>query len=419
MVTDKREEQVYQLIDSLSGIDGDLLLDVEPAKPLGPATRPAFAWRGWASLAAGFVLLLVSGFVIRQFLWDGAGSYDRASLPEAGLTGEGEYYEDLELVGDKGLEQEGQVLTPGGSPESIDPLEVGALSYADKTARVLLAADPDANVAYSPAGLQHSLLFYHWVLEDRQPDRAGRELVGRLAREEGLLSSFDNILVIPPALADGLSPSFYEGLENFHYQILEGRGALDQLQAWNLPTDALTVRQKLDSTIGLTAISTSDESAGAFSFFIVQGASVYRSGADKALVAELALEKGRLSLLLPDRETDPEDFLRRGDLFSFLDQPSGRREESALRLPQFELTGSYNWLADDSLELFGTGTDQEEGFASISQEMTFKIQAIPALSASCAASLVDFDRPFIFALWDDEGLPLLAGIVRDPFISSP
>ncbi len=403
-MTDDRKEQVNRLMDSLSGIDGDLLQDVEPA-----GRRPGLSWRGWTSLAAGFVLLLVTGFVIRQFLWPGAGSYDQASAPEAVPPSVLEYEEE-------GSREVSGTKSQDGLPESVCLTEDALLPFADQTASLLGGGDPAADRVYSPAGLYQALLFYSGDPGEDQVDRAGRESLDRLATGENPgLPSFTSSLILPPTAADNLPPSLIENVDALPYQILEGAEAADQLREWNLPPDRLLIQQSADLSLGLTALQALDEGPGGPPYFTVAGVTIHRDGEDGTLLAEFPLEDGRLFLILPGRGVTPEDLLGRGDLFSSLDQAPGRPEETAVRLPQFKLADEQDWLADDLPELSGFGVDQEGYSTGIRQRMTFEVQPNPALSATCPATLIDFDRPFLFVLLDEGGLPLLAGVVRSPY----
>ena len=80
-MAENREKQGQLLLEAISGIDGDLLRDVEPAAPARIA-RPARprARRGWVSAAAVLLILIAGGLVIRLVLWSGKGM-DQAAVP--------------------------------------------------------------------------------------------------------------------------------------------------------------------------------------------------------------------------------------------------------------------------------------------------------------------------------------------------
>ncbi|NLA95925.1 MAG: hypothetical protein GX838_03680, partial [Clostridiaceae bacterium] len=150
------EKQVNLILDSLSGIDGDLLLDVEPARP-AVSGRPArvLSWQRWASVAAVLALLFVTGFIIRQFLWGGASMMDKAQIPREAGDSDGFSLEVFPQAPEEtrpAMEEHGDPHLKG--EQSGTAREISAL--ADQTAVSILSAGGAADRIYSPAGLYHS-----------------------------------------------------------------------------------------------------------------------------------------------------------------------------------------------------------------------------------------------------------------------
>ncbi len=346
-------------MDSLSGIDGDLLMDVAPPAPVRQVKKQAtLQWKRWTSVAAGLVFLVMVAFIVR--LSGGAGLLnDKALLPA-------EHREEGESYGDS--------VTKGGDPESQDfPGSVGdnrglgqnSKAMVDLTDRVsadLLCGCGADNRAYSPAGLYQALHLYEgggnnkgFSLEDLQ--------------DQGL---------------------------DLHYQA---------------SLEAATLVQKIQLNVRAKVMTESYESPEGIRYYMLPEALAYTREGEETVMAKVPVEGGMLYVLLPDEGRTPDDLLAEGSLFSNLIELEGPGQSAALRMPSL----SVQVREDISGQVIGEeagGLSQD--FAAIRQEVQVGLIPQSAGDDSPPSILIDLDRPFIFLITDDEGIPLIAGVLRDP-----
>lgn len=354
-----KERQVNQLMDSLSGIDGDLLMDVAPPAPVRQVKKQATRqWKRWTSVAAGLVFLVMIAFIVR--LSGGAGQLnDKALLPA-------EHREDGIGYGDS--------ETKGGDPESQDfPGSVGdnrglaessraMMDLTDRVSADLLCGCGADNRAYSPAGLYQAL-----HLNEGEGDRQG-------FRMEDLQN---------------------QGLD-LHYQA---------------SLEAATLVQRIQLTVRAKVMTETYESPEGILYYLLPEALAYSREGDQTVMAKVPVEGGMLYVLLPDEGRTPDDLLTEGSLFSNLIELEGPGQSVVLRMPSLSIQVREAILSQAmGEEAEGPG----QAFVSVCQEVQVDFNSLSVGDDSPPSTLIDLDRPFIFLITDDEGIPLIAGVLRDP-----
>lgn len=354
-----KERQVNQLMDSLSGIDGDLLMDVAPPAPVRQVKKQATRqWKRWTSVAAGLVFLVMIAFIVR--ISGRAGQLnDKALLPA-------EHREDGIGYGDS--------ETKGGSPESQDfPGSVGdnrgiaessraMMDLTDRVSADLLCGCGADNRAYSPAGLYQAL-----HLNEGEGDRQGFRVED--LQEQGV---------------------------DLHYQA---------------SLEAATLVQKIQLNVRAKVMTETYESPEGILFYLVAEALAFTREGEETVMAKVPVEGGMLYVLLPDEGRTPDDLLAEGSLFSNLIELEGPGQSAGLRMPSL----SIQVREDISGQVMGEeagGLSQD--FAAIRQEVQVGLIPLSVGNDSPPSLLIDLDRPFIFLITDDEGIPLIAGVLRDP-----
>ena len=429
-MTEDRERQVNLLMDSLSGIDGDLLLDVEPARP-SRSGRPArvLPWLRGASVAAVLVVLFVTGFIIKQVLWRGPAMTDKAEISrEAG----GSDVFDLEVF-PQDLEDglpcvEDSFVDQTNKGQDTTARDISAL--ADQVAASILSADGSADRILSPAGLYHSQAYL------LQPADRGRitDSLSALGQLDEPFFSLSNCLLVPaddiPAVDWSLL--LYGGAEAFSIQVLRTAYLTDDcmegiLSGGDLPEsgcppdqpqaaalDSRVLLQRFYARLPLDVIAGAGETIGGVRYETVPEATCY-SRFDQTVVAELPAGGGTLYLVLPGGSTAPEEVLQTGGLFTWLGNLPGESEPRAVRLPLFSVSQDHDWLGQDPLLELGQLAGEEYSLSMVRQRAVLEWEARPVQEQDPGLRVIDFNRPFIFVLVDHDGLTLAAGVIRTPF----
>ena len=148
---------------------------------------------------------------------------------------------------------------------------------------------------------------------------------------------------------------------------------------------------------------------------------------------------GSMLFILPDRGYTPEELLCDEDFIKFMSAPTEWSNKDRLtrdiRIPKFDVCSGGD-ISDDLKELgitdifdanradFSPLSDVPLFVSEINHSIRIKIdeQGIEAASysiiqAPCGGqvpSLVKFDRPFLFAVTSESGIPLFAGVINDP-----
>ncbi len=418
------------ILDSLSGIDGDLLLDVEPARPAVPG-RPArvFSWQRWASVAAVLVVLFVTAFIIRQVLWGGASMMDKAQIPREAEDSGGFNLEVFPQAPEETLplaEGHGDPKLEGDRRGTFR--EISAL--ADRTAASFLSAEGAADRIYSPAGLYHSQA-YLLHPADRGQTADSLSALGRLDQP---FFSLSNCLLVPsddiPAVDWSLL--LYGGAEAFSIQVLRTAYLPDDcmegiLSGGDLPEngcppnqpqaaalDSRVLLQRFYARLPLDVIAGAGETIGGVRYETIPEAACY-SRFDQTVVAEIPAGGGTLYLVLPGGSMAPEEVLQTGGLFAWLGNPPGESEPRAVRLPLFSVSQDHDWLGQDSLLEPGHPAGEEYSLSMVRQRAVLEWEARPAQEQAPGLRVIDFNRPFIFVFVDHDGLTLATGVIRSPF----
>ena len=355
----EKERQVNQFMDSLSGIDGDLLMDVLPPAPVRQVKkRQVIAWKRWSTMAAGLLILVMVGFIIR--LTGGLGMLSTKDLAPADLSEDQGTY--------------GVAVPKNGQPESHDfpgsvsnnrGLAESSRAMMDLTDRVsadLLCGCGADNRAYSPAG-------FYQALQLLEAEEGG---------ESFSLESYPN-----------------RGLDLDYQASQEGEKLL----------------QKIHLTIRARAMAETRESPHGILFYQLPEASAYGKSEDGSLAAKLPLEGGMLYLLLPDEGRTPDDLLAEGSLFSDLIELEGPGQRVSLRMPALSLKTQADPMTGEA------AGGQAGAFLSLGQAIELDFIPLSPGDLDPNSQVIVLDRPFIFLVTDDDAVPLLAGVLRDP--SSP
>ena len=352
----EKERQVNQFMDSLSGIDGDLLMDVLPPAPVRQVKkRQVIAWKRWSTLAAGLVFLIMIGFIIS--LTGGLGRLSTKDLAPADLSEEQESYGDTFP-----MNHEPGVQTPPDLPTNTRGLAESVQVMMDLTDRVsadLLCGCGADNRAYSPAGFYQAL---------------------QLLEEE-------------------------EGREGFSLESDQDRGLDLDYQARQ---EGEKLLQKIRLTLRVKAIAETQESPHGILFYQLPEVSAYKESEDGTLAAKLPLEGGMLYVLLPDEGRTPDDLLAEASLFSNLIGLEGPGERVSLRMPALSLKTQADPMTGEA------AGGQAGAFLSLDQAIELDFIPLPPGDLTPASQVIELDRPFIFLVTDEDAVPLLAGVLRDP-----
>ena len=171
----------------------------------------------------------------------------------------------------------------------------------------------------------------------------------------------------------------------------------------------------------------------------------YYQGDDFTAVDWSLQNRGTIWFLLPEEGTSPEELLKDSQALEFLSESSYRESVEYylinLALPKFDITSQTDLLEglktlgvtdamDWSISDFSPVTqDVEELFLSQVQHgvrvavdeegvegAAYTVMQADGASAAAEPEEVDFvlDRPFVFAITSQDGLPLFVGIVNQP-----
>lgn len=383
MISDK-DRQVNIILDSLSGIDGDLLMDVEAARPVvrlvEGKNRPAVRWQRWTAVAASLAFLFVTGALIAHFMGLGAGSQTKYQAPEEGMK------DHFEI----------------SRTEAADSASRGGRDLAGQAALQVLSEAGEADGLFSPAGLYQSLALLDYLSGREEafvtawyPDLAAVESASSLTVTNSLITA-------DGAYGSQDSDSLLQGAaRRFRYQLVPSSGETGILQE---------IRIDLDPGAALEG----GLMAGGIQAFLIPEATVYSRAQDKTLLMEVTVSAGRLLLALPDPSVNPQSLLDQGDLDALFKEDWKPGQKTALRLPAFRVTSDHQWMTS-GLDAFCQVEENGLSLAYIRQKIELVFR--PSLSADSASwsRVTDLDRPFLFSLLDEQGLPLAAGLIRSPF----
>ncbi|HZK29055.1 MAG TPA: hypothetical protein VFD19_02430, partial [Clostridia bacterium] len=230
MVNSHKEKQLNCLMKSLSEIDGDLLGDVEPARPMRlVAKKTNRKWQRLATVAAALAVLVTTGVVIRQVLFGGVSDQKYSGYPFVTQRAEGAPA-DAECAGEYRDSNEGAICVVEALDRdkmlragTIAPNVRDAISQlADRSAKPILLSSYSVNSLYSPAGLYQSLTYLErgagGVTRDELAHFTYGEAISKLSNQnaalsmaadnQNLLPLFVNALIVPRSSESSLIPSF-------------------------------------------------------------------------------------------------------------------------------------------------------------------------------------------------------------------
>lgn len=197
-----------------------------------------------------------------------------------------------------------------------------------------------------------------------------------------------------------------------------------------------------DGTKNLTFYPTEEGEGVVCEFLALDGDGVTAYGAERFIAIEKPFENGGSMLfVLPDRGYTPSDLLADGEFLSFMANREGWQDVSRdlrdLRIPKFDI--SAEGRIDEKIKNLGVTNVFESGadftplvkrkkprVSKINQGTRIKIDENGCEAAGYVEiegadgdtiglpKLVKFDRPFIFAVMTEEGIPLLTGTVNNP-----
>jgi serpin B len=179
-------------------------------------------------------------------------------------------------------------------------------------------------------------------------------------------------------------------------------------------------------------------------FLAMDGAMVTAYGGEKFTAIEKKFaEGGNMLFVLPDRGYTTDDLLRDEEFMRFIAEPAafGNKSQAArdIRIPKFDF--SAEGRIDEKIKTLGI-TDvfdkDKANFTPLTKSETPRVDEInQGIRISidengCEAAgyvqiegwdgaeipkLMKFDRPFIFAVFTEDGIPLFTGIVNNPTLS--
>ena len=415
-VIKNREKQGLLLLDAMSEINGGLLRDVEPARPV-MVVRPARVrtWQRWASVAAVFLVLVVTGLIIRQVLWSGTGQMDKAHVP-----GEGSFPIDMAPEALPESTRGEKEAASGTEDLQVSQVSDGLPDLADRTAAIILSGRGDQ--VYSPLGLYQTLIY------SRMPDDGGEAAADWLSpvHPERQYFSLSNCLLVPESDLAAEESSLFpiQVLATSHFsedcleRILSGAilwdsGCPDQGQD-RAVLEGRIFLQRFEANLRLPVVEDAAETVDGIRHELISQATVYYREHDRTVMAEVPVESGRFQLILPDPSKTVDELLEQNGLSSWFSGFSGKGGEAALRLPVFGVTRDHDWLGRDRLEDFEKEVENRS-LSIIRQRAEFQWIPVPAEGAASPSEIVDFDRPFLFVLSDSEGHLLAAGGIRSLF----
>lgn len=364
-----KEEKVNQLMVSLSGIDGDLLADVAPAAPArGLARKKSIPWKTWTRVAAGLAVLFVTAFVIRLALGGGM-TADKAPAPmevqEAGNFGREESKDAANLP------------EPGMANRDIHELakKLDDLDLMEKVSSGLLCGCGADNRLYSPLGLYASLLAGEGQAEPEA--EAGQDLM------EAWAKGADRKLV-----------------NHFEY-----RPRLDGLI------------QELSFSVHVGVLSEVPDRQEGIDYYQLPRAEAFFRDRDQTVFFKVPIQGGQLHIAFPDPIRSTDELLSERGFFSRLLDLQGPGQEAILVMPALSMEAELDWTREEGQEAWRAagGLDQDLSFHGQKVRLDFLPDEVKGDLSKTDSFLLD--RPFIFLVTDEGGLPLLAGVLRDPISS--
>lgn len=344
---------------------------------------------------------------------------------------------------------------------------------ADRYSMSILSASGSNNTLYSPVGLYHTLTYLErgagGMTRDELALFTEGEVISNLSDSnptlfidtdnQDLLPLFVNALIVPRNNESSLVPSFsvvsgakfytsiYSASHAGHTQIdlvLSGRKPSEVCSQWadidetSSPIESMSLLQSLEVSLKVETDALQNGSPkGSFHSpdGMVEGVPYYLADAiaarnfivDKSVISEIQVAGGSLYLILPPEGTRPEDLLEKGDVFSSLAILPPEQEHSSVHFPQFSITDDHDWLGDKGIteikqliakdpDFSGMMTGSGLSFSTIVQRAAIRFE--PSGSSykgqSSPSPVIEYNRPFIFVATDEYGLPLMAGVVRNP-----
>ena len=397
-MTEDKKRQVNHLLDSLSGIDGDLLLDVEPARPVKPGFKVrSLVWRRWTAVAAGVLLLFVTGFIIRQVLLGGAASMDKAMAPQEEAFPESA----LSWPDREGDPEPGEVSTPPSIDLQLrDAGDIRILAARTATS-VLLTGQADQ--IYSPAGLYWSLIS---VIDTSERGGDFDQAISNIQGHRFL--SFSHALLPADQLTDECLESLLAG------EYLSYGGICPQEAPPGLDPKDLFLVQQVEVHLQIESMVKVEEKSDGQAYAIIPLATILDEGPEGLIMARLPIEGGSLYLILPPPAQPIDEWLGQADLFSRLLTPWDQANQAGIRFPLFQIRTGHSWLPEELME--AVNSPDEGGMpAGLLQVTSFDWQSESRGDQEFPPYLIDFNRPFIFAIADQDDLFLLVGLVRSIF----
>lgn len=386
METKNRENKLNLLLDSLSAIDGDLLADVRPADPVKKVqtVRTRRVWQRYAAVAASLLVLVGAGLVIRLLLPGGGIAGMKSIKPEDYDTAE--YGQVPPGFSGSQLELDDPGFTENASIQDVDNVVRGADVYQAAAIRQpwdLLQNSREMNSAYSP------LLVFLGLVELGDGDCEGAEWY---FPQSPYLSS--RSALIAPGLSDVDRQKFLddESWPLAYEDSLDSTVSMDLLQGLDLE---LTLRVMAEAGAPSKA-----------AYAMLPGVSVYEQE-DGTVLAKLPAGDFSLYLALPPEGMGPEDLLEREGFVTDLLAPEGTEGTAGIRLAPFSVTDSHDWLAGGFIKELSPGR-------RIYQNVDLSVRFEAVEPGLCLSTMIEFSRPFVFAVRAQGVLPLLLGIIYPP-----
>ncbi|HHX30558.1 MAG TPA: hypothetical protein GX720_04945 [Clostridiaceae bacterium] len=386
METKNRENELNLLLDSLSAIDGDLLADVRPADPVKKVqtVRTHRAWQRYAVVAASLLVLVGAGLVIR-LLFPGGGITGMKSIkPEDYDTAE--YGQVPPGFSGSQLELDDPGYTENASIHTADNGARGAAVYQAAAIHQpwdLLQNSWEMNSAYSP------LLVFLGLVELGDGDCEGAEWY---FPQSPYLSS--RSALIAPGLSAGDRQKLLddESWPLAYEDGLHSSASMDLLQDLDLE---LTLRVMAET--GAPSKAT---------YALLPGVSVYEQE-DGTVLAKLPAGDFSLYLALPPEGRSPKDLLAREGFVTDLLALEGTEGQAGVRLAPFTVTDSHDRAAGEFIKNLSPGR-------RIYQTIDLSVRFEAVEPGLCLSTMIEFSRPFVFAVKDQGVLPLLLGIIYPP-----
>ncbi len=201
-----------------------------------------------------------------------------------------------------------------------------------------------------------------------------------------------------------------------------------------------------EGTKNMTFYPTEESEGIKCEFLTVDGDNVIAYGGEKfTAISKPFANGGNMLFVLPDRGYTPEDLLTDEEFLRFIAEPEACGDKSYLprdiRIPKFDISaeerieekiknlGITDVFEQDKANFTPLVKDRHPVVNKINQGVRIKIDEEGCEAAgyvkidgidgatSDMPKLVKFDRPFIFAVFTEEGIPLFTGTVNNPTLS--